>query len=131
MNTLLLRLSGASSSTRVTLHLDAARENGFAPPLVRQPVDIPAAEVAFQLHDLENSRVEHVLPVGRHLDRLSLQVIDADAALDREFDFVDLGPVAAGDYYYFRVTQLDGGQAWSSPFWVGRRDAGDGAAAGG
>ncbi len=131
MNTLLLRLSGASSSTRVTLHLDAARENGFAPPLVRAPVDIPAAEVAFQLDDLEDSRIEHVLPVGRHLDRLSLQVIDADAALDREFDFVDLGSTAPGDYYYFRVTQLDGGQAWSSPFWVGRRDSGDGAAAGG
>ena len=131
MNTLLLRLSGASSSTRVTLHLDAARENGFAPPLIRQPVDIPAAVVVFELDDLEDSRSEQVLPVGRHLDRVRLQVIDAGAALDREFDFVDLGSTAPGDYYYFRVTQLDGGQAWSSPFWVGRRDAGDGAAAGG
>ena len=131
MNTLLLRLGGAGNSTLVTLNLDAARENGFAPPLVRQPVNIPAAEVAFQLDDLEDSRIEHVLPVGRHLDRVSLQVIDGDAALDREFDFVDLGSTVPGDYYYFRVTQLDGGQAWSSPFWVGRREAGDGAAAGG
>ncbi len=24
-----------------------------------------------------------------------------------------------GDYYYVRVTQLDSGRAWSSPFWVG------------
>ena len=25
----------------------------------------------------------------------------------------------AGDYYYVRVTQLDGARAWTSPFWVG------------
>lgn len=124
MNTLLLRLAGASSSTRVTLHLEAARENGFAPPLVRQPVDIPAAVVDFGLDELVDSRIEQVLPVGRHLDRVRLQVIDAEAPLDREFEFVDLEPVEPGDYYYFRVTQLDGGQAWSSPFWVGRRDGG-------
>ena len=42
------------------------------------------------------------------------------AGLDRDFTFTDLGEARDGDYYYVRVTQLDGTQAWSSPFWVGR-----------
>jgi hypothetical protein len=29
------------------------------------------------------------------------------------------GPEPPGDYYYVRVTQLDGGLAFSSPFWIG------------
>ncbi len=131
MNTMLLHLSGVSSSTRVAIQLDAARESGFAPPLIRQPADIPAAEVAFSLDELSDGRLENVLPVDRHLDHVRLQVIDADAPMDREFEFVDLEEAAPGDYYYFRVSQLDGGQAWSSPFWVGRRDDGGDAAAGG
>ena len=51
---------------------------------------------------------------------LKLQVVDAVAGLDRDFTFTDLGEARDGDYYYVRLTQLDGTQAWSSPFWVGR-----------
>ena len=36
----------------------------------------------------------------------------------RELDFVDRGQ-AGSDYYYVRVTQLNGAHAWSSPVWVG------------
>ncbi len=43
--------------------------------------------------------------------------------MDREVEFTDLDGVAPGDYYYVRVTQLDGGLAFSSPFWVGRKDS--------
>jgi hypothetical protein len=39
--------------------------------------------------------------------------------MDREFEYTDLDGVSPGDYYYVRVTQLDGSQAFSSPFWVG------------
>ena len=38
-------------------------------------------------------------------------------------EFEDLDGRAAGDYYYVRVQQLDGGLAFTSPFWVGRRDS--------
>lgn len=30
----------------------------------------------------------------------------------------DDSPAKTGDYYYARITQIDGGQAWSSPIWV-------------
>ena len=50
-------------------------------------------------------------------------MIDAAAPLDQEFEFTDLDGIAPGDYYYVRVNQLDGGRAWSSPWWVGERAA--------
>ena len=34
-------------------------------------------------------------------------------------DYTDSDSPEQGDYYYVRVTQLDGGMAWSSPIWVG------------
>ena len=66
-------------------------------------------------------------PIGEHVDRIALQLVDDRASLDRELDYTDLdrgaagAAGAAGDYYYLRVTQLDGGRAWTSPFWVAAR----------
>ena len=124
MHTLLVELEGSSADTAFIFDFEAARENGFAPPLVREPVDIPAAHVELRLRDLDDSRVEQVLPVGRHQDRVALQIVDPEAPWHQSFDFVDMEPGAPGDYYYVRVSQLDGGRAWSSPFWVGRRPTG-------
>jgi hypothetical protein len=115
---ILVELEGASASTRLVFDLVAAKENGFEQG-IRPLAEIPAVKVELSLADLRDSRLEHPLPVGEHADRLSLQVVDVAAALDREFAFTDLGEARDGDYYYVRVTQLDGGQAWSSPFWVG------------
>ena len=39
--------------------------------------------------------------------------------MDVEFEYTDTESAEEGDYYYVRVTQLDGGMAWSSPIWVG------------
>jgi hypothetical protein len=36
----------------------------------------------------------------------------------KRFAAVDESPAVDGDYYYLRVTQVDGEQAWSSPVWV-------------
>jgi hypothetical protein len=115
---LLLELEGASETTRVVFDLVASKEDGFGEG-VRPLADIPAADVTFALSELRDSRLEHPLPVGPHADRLTLEVVDAAAPLDREFVWDDLTEARDGDYYYVRVTQLDGVQAWSSPFWVG------------
>jgi len=116
--TILVELEGASASTRFAFDLAAAKESGFGQG-VRPLTQIAAVNVAFPLADLDQSRIEHELPVDRHVDRLKLQVVDVAGALDREFAFTDLTDARDGDYYYVRVTQLDGAQAWSSPFWVG------------
>jgi hypothetical protein len=39
--------------------------------------------------------------------------------MDRAFRFEDTAPPVDGDNYSVRITQADGGQAWSSPAWVG------------
>jgi hypothetical protein len=117
-DTMLVRLEGASRATELVFQLEAARERGFAPGL-RPAADIPATEVRIPLTRLVNGRAEEELPVGDHVDRIKIQVVDPDAALDREFRYNDFRLPVPGDYYYVRVTQLDGGRAWSSPWWVG------------
>jgi hypothetical protein len=89
---------------------------------VRPPADIPAADLRLQLASLVKDRVEHELREGAHTDRITLEVIDPDGALDMDFEFTDLENPRPGDYYYLRITQLDGGRAWSSPFWVGEKN---------
>ncbi len=41
-----------------------------------------------------------------------------EGELLRRFAAVDETPAVDGDYYYLRVTLVDGEQAWSSPVWV-------------
>lgn len=117
--TLLLGLEGASASTSLRFHLEPTMEEGMNRGYVRQPAEIPGADFTLSLADLEDGRHEQTFQVDDHLDSIQLQVIDPNAAMDRELTFTDLQGVAPGDYYYVRVTQLDGGMAFSSPFWVG------------
>jgi hypothetical protein len=121
-NTMLVELEGASPATTFTFHLEPAREVGQSGGPVRPPADIPAADFRLGLAGLAKDRLEHELKEGPYTDRITLEVIDPDGALDMDFEFTDLENPRSGDYYYVRVTQLDGGRAWSSPFWVGEKD---------
>ncbi len=122
-DTILLDLEGATASTRIEVELESAREYGLGQGHERPAMDIPGTRIELGLGGLRDNRLEHEVPFGEHTDRLTLQVVEPDAPLDRVFDYLDMEPAAPGDYYYVRVTQLDGGQAWSSPFWVGERAA--------
>jgi hypothetical protein len=122
-DSLLLDLEGAGAQTRLHFELDATKETGAAS--TRRPLhDIPAADFTLSLDDLDDGRLEHEMPpVGEHVDRIRLQIVDPEAPLDRTLQYTDLDGKGDGDYYYVRVTQLDGGRAWSSPFWVGGEKA--------
>jgi hypothetical protein len=119
-DSMLVELEGASRATELVFELEAARERGFAPG-IRPAAEIPETTVRIPLSRLINGRAEEELEVGEHLDRIAIQVVDPEASLDREFGYVDFALPVPGDYYYLRVTQLDGGRAWSSPWWVGER----------
>jgi hypothetical protein len=121
-DTMLVELEEVSSDTVLGFHLEPSREYGARPPLVRSAADLPGADFRLRLSDLVKGRLDHALTVDAHTDRVTLQVVDPEGAMDREFSYADLGPHTPGDYYYLRVTQLDGGRAWSSPFWVGGRE---------
>jgi hypothetical protein len=121
-DTMLVELEGASATTRFTLHLEPAREVGMATGPIRQPAVVPGADLVLRLSGMVDGLLEHELAMERFVDTVSLEVIDPDGALDMDFEYTDLEDPRPGDYYYVRVTQLDGGRAWSSPFWVGQKD---------
>jgi hypothetical protein len=133
MDTMLLELDGATTSTSLAFHLEPGVERGSSAGNVRPAAEIPAADFTLSFTGLRDSRLEHRFQVDQHSDRIELEIVDPTGAMDREVEFEDLGgaapppspqtPLGHGDYYYLRVTQLDGGLAFTSPFWVGRKDS--------
>jgi hypothetical protein len=121
-DTMLLELEGASPTTSFSFHLEPARETGMASGPVRRPAMVPGADFRLRLSGLVDGRVEHELVMEQFVDRVTLESVDPDGELDMDFEFTDLEDPQPGDYYYLRVTQLDGGRAWSSPFWVGEAE---------
>jgi len=118
-DTMLVELEGASPSTAFTFHLEPSRETGMAAGPVRSPAPIPGADFTVRLSGLVDGLAAHELRMERFVDRVTLETVDPDGALDMDFSYTDLENPRSGDYYYLRVTQLDGGRAWSSPFWIG------------
>ena len=121
---LLLKLAGASSGTTFRVELEPTKEEGIGrPETVRPAADLPAESLTLPFVELADGRLERELRVGQNTDRVTIEIVDRDAALDRDFEYTDMEGVRPGDYYYVRVTQLDSGRAWSSPFWVGEQAA--------
>ncbi len=116
---LMLDLEQVTPSTRIVIHLDQTQEHDVAPPQVRPFATIPAATVELPFNELKDGLLARELPVDRHVDSIFVQLVDPQAPMDGEFDYVDRGNPQPGDYYYVRLTQLDGAHAWSSPIWVG------------
>ena len=118
-STIVLELVDAGPGTTIEVELEPSLERLSSPSLYRQPAQIPGQKLELRLADLVQGRATTPVHVDRFQDHVMLRRIDPDAALDREFEFLDEDRVGQGDSYYVRVTQLDGGIAWSSPIWVG------------
>jgi hypothetical protein len=118
LNGLALELDGAGPETAVRIHVEPG-ESGYT-GVTTEEVDaelrLADAAVGPKVHELSVAYPEKG-QTGR--DAISLQIFDPAGSLDQRFEYTDLGERAAGDYYYLRVTQIDGEQAWSSPWWVG------------
>ncbi|HYL38013.1 MAG TPA: DUF3604 domain-containing protein [Bryobacteraceae bacterium] len=116
---LMLDLDQVTPSTRFVIHLDQSVEHDVAPPMVRPYAAIPAVTVTLPFNEISQGLLTRELPVDRHVDSIFLQLVNPAAPMDGELDYVDRSNPQPGDYYYVRVTQLDGAHAWSSPIWVG------------
>jgi hypothetical protein len=116
---LMLDLEQATPSTQLVIHLEQGTEHGGGPPLVRPPATIPASTVTLLFNEIKDGLIRKDLPVDRHVDSIFLQVVNEKAPMDGEVDYIDRSDPQPGDYYYVRLTQLDGAHAWSSPIWVG------------
>jgi hypothetical protein len=119
IDALVLELDGVTPSTRIEIKLDASVEHDASPVQVRPSAHIPAASMVFPFSEIKEGLLVRESPVDRHVDSIALQLVDPAAPRDGELDFVDRSAAAQGDYYYVRVTQLNGAHAWSSPLWVG------------
>ncbi len=73
----------------------------------------------FQLSTLAEGAYDRALTIGMAQTRFRARFIERPTELDRSFVFEDKVEAKAGDYYYLRVRQVDGGLAFSSPFWIG------------
>ncbi|HTM47319.1 MAG TPA: DUF3604 domain-containing protein [Bryobacteraceae bacterium] len=119
INSLELELDGVTPSTAVGIALEESIEHDVAPPMVRPFARIPAAAYELPFSELKNGLLVRESALGRNLDSITLQLIEPNAPRDGEIDFQDRSAAGQGDYYYVRVTQLNGAHAWSSPIWVG------------
>jgi hypothetical protein len=114
---LLLELEDATGDTIIEIDLEEFRLSYAA------AVHSPATTISFRLGDADQGRIERVIEAredgGRSaVDRVTLQLFEPWEGLDQELSFTDLENLADGDWYYVRVTQVDGEQAWSSPWWI-------------
>lgn len=121
---LLLELEGVTADTQVSIQWGASREvdagDGTTAAMQdRAAADISADAFAVKLGELKQGLARKEISVFQNIDVVQIQLVPADGKLDREFSYADLGEAKPGDYYYVRVTQVDGAMAWSSPIWVG------------
>jgi hypothetical protein len=75
--------------------------------------------MAFPFAELDRGRAHREQRVDLHTDRVEIELIDPAGPLDLDFELADVEDPLPGDYYFVRLVQLDGAQAWSSPIWVG------------
>jgi hypothetical protein len=121
---ILLDLDDATRAATVIVRWAEAAEEAAGDGTTREMMDrdlatLPPGEARFRLGDLVAGPVRREVGIGQDTDRVSAQLVPDRAPLDQVFEFVDRGETRSGDYYYVRVTQVDGAMAWSSPWWVG------------
>jgi len=115
---MLIELVGANLNTEFDIHLDSqSRYYG--------QTSSNSADFKVSLKSMPDGRLEHELEEWTHTDKVILQKVNRDGKREQAFQYTDIGSQSPEDYYYFRVTQLDGARAWSSPFWVGGKKRGE------
>ncbi|MBX9602455.1 MAG: DUF3604 domain-containing protein [Bryobacteraceae bacterium] len=116
---LILDLDQVTPSTRLLIRLETAQEHGVSPPQIRPNATIPGSTAIFPFHEMTEGLLTRDLPVDRHADKITVQLVNPEAPLDGSFEYVDRSSPRPGDYYYLRVIQVNGARAWSSPIWIG------------
>ncbi len=104
-----LTVSGSTAPMRLRVVLPAGRSRLDA------TIAVPGTVVS---RDVDPG-VSRNTGAGAFDDLISARRVRPATQLDREFNFVDRDDPHDGDYYYVRITQVDGGLAWSSPAWFG------------
>jgi hypothetical protein len=114
-----LDLEEVTPATALRVELEATEEYAVAPPQ-NEPHRIMAAwSLELPFGEMKEGAVARERKTGHRVDTIAVQLIDPAAKPDQSFEYLDRSEAVAGDYYYIRVTQLNGARAWSSPMWAG------------
>ncbi len=115
---ILTELDDISPQSTLSIHCEKTTEYADSRYL-RERQEIPQIDLTFRLADLDKGPIRQEIMVDDYRDSIEISVADPNGPLDDVFDFVDSWPpVAADEYYYLRVEQIDGSLAWTSPIWV-------------
>jgi hypothetical protein len=87
--------------------------------LLTTPEDLELAPQQFEFSTLRQGGDQRPLEMDNVRFTLGAQFINRPTVMDRNFSFNDDAAAVSGDYYYLRVRQVDGGLAYSSPWWIG------------
>ncbi|MFL2519475.1 MAG: DUF3604 domain-containing protein [Candidatus Azotimanducaceae bacterium] len=117
-SSIILSLKDIKRSARVAVELEAGMEFGGGPPIYRRHQKMPESAIELEVNAAKSGQAEVTLPFGIYQDVVSLRRVAANGPEAVTFSWQDQGSVQ-GDYYYVRVTQVDGAMAWSSPVWIG------------
>ena len=105
-----------ASQAEVEVMLEETIESPNTPAKFRGPAALPAEHFTLSMG---SGKSIHEMPVDGRINTVTLRPVDPTAPAEQTFEIVDEDDPRLGDYYYVRVKQLDGAEAWSSPVWVG------------
>ena len=115
-----LELADITPQAKITLEIEEARELATTPLLYQTPQLLKAERAIFLVTDTAKGKTSFKIPRDDfYTDEIRLRRIKTAPASDQRFVFEENDVLRHGDYYYVRVRQQDGAQAYSSPFWVG------------
>ncbi|MDP6042762.1 MAG: DUF3604 domain-containing protein, partial [Candidatus Latescibacteria bacterium] len=114
-----LELEDAGPQTTISLTLKPVREFGTVMRFRQRNQRIPAKEIVFSFQEIKQGRLTHSILREDFSSHVTLQCVNPNRPIDHSFEYIDNENPRRGDYYYVRVDQIDGNQAWSSPIWVG------------
>lgn len=91
-----------------------------APDAATLSFETEPARLRFRVGDIGSEPI--VTEIGGLEQRVVIErAPDPDASWDASFSWVDPDPVGGEQPYWVRITQIDGGRAWSSPLFITAR----------
>ena len=95
---------------------DAVMTLDLSASLLPQEVGLEPFRV--EMKDLNDGPVAFPILSPPLEGRVVIRRTSRPGQMERDFAFEDNGPSVPGDYYFLRVRQIDGGMAWTSPWWT-------------
>ena len=118
-DSMLLSISEGTPDGSLTIYVKESSE-GLRVLSVNERAANAYAETTLTIpfSELEDGIYTKTFEQGKDIDSITVRVISETAERVVELAESMRSDATPGDYFYIRVTQMDGGIAWSSPWWI-------------